>query len=259
LRKQRSCGNGLICHVFSEEDNHTLQFCCEGYILDLIHLLETDLGVDIEIHISKDGKYGSLDEKTNKWDGMIGEILRNEADIAIADLTITDERSRVVDFTYPFMEIGVGVLVRVDRQGVTQGIWAFLQPVAPQLWITTFLTISLMGILFWAMEKIAFRMLEKFAKDKDDKKHELRRQISTQFSVAASLHYSWSTVVRTRDKVIRPSNTSAKIGAVSLASCFLVFITTYTAQLAAFLVAELHVTPITRGIQDSQVVCSFHF
>ena len=252
VHKKHNCGIGLICHVYPEEGNHTLQFCCEGYIIDIIDLLQTDLGVDIEIHVSKDGKYGSLDEKTNHWDGIIGKILRNEGDIAIADLTITDERLRVVDFTYPFMEIGVGVLVRVDRQGVTQGIWAFLQPVAPQLWIITFLAISFMGVLFWAMEKIAFRILDKFATHNDEK-NELQRQTSKKFSFAASLHYSWSTVVRTRDKVIRPSNTSAKIGAISLALCFLVFITTYTAQLAAFLVAEVHVTPITRGIQDSQL------
>lgn len=252
---KHSCGTGLICHVYAQEGNHTTQFCCEGYIIDIVHLLQTDLGVDIEVHITKDGKHGSLDEKTNQWNGMIGEIIRCEADIAIADLTITDDRSRVVDFTHPFMEIGVGVLVRVDRQSITQGIWAFLQPVAAQLWIATFLAISLMGILFWAMERIAFWIMDKFATHKEGEKHEIRRQTLVQFTFAASLHYSWSTVVRTRDKVIRPSNNAAKIGAISLALCFLVFITTYTAQLAAFLVAELHVTPITRGIQDGKVYC----
>ncbi len=254
VHKKYSCGPGLICHFYPEEGNRTTQFCCEGYIIDIVHLLQADLGVDIEVHITKDGKYGALDENTNQWNGLIGEIVRREADIAIADLTITDDRSRVVDFTHPFMEIGVGVLVKVDRQGVTQDIWAFLQPVAAELWIATFLAISFMGILFWAMERIAFRILDKFAIHKDDEEHEQQR---TPFSLAASLHYSWSTVVRTRDKVTAPSNKSAKIGAISLASCFLVFITTYTAQLAAFLVAELNVTPITRGIQDSRVIPSF--
>ena len=253
VMKHESCGTGLVCHIYSTKANHTEQFCCEGYIIEMLFLLRTDLGIDIELHLSKDGKYGALDEKTNQWDGMIGEILRNEADIVIADLTITDDRSRVVDFTHPFMEIGVGVLVRVDREGVTHGIWTFLQPVAAELWIITFIAISFMGILFWSMERIAFWIVDKFATHKDGEKHEIRRKTLAEFSFAASLHYSWSTVVRTRDKVTRPSNTSAKIGAISLALCFLVFITTYTAQLAAFLVAELQVTPITGGISDNKV------
>lgn len=249
--KQLSCGTGLICHVYFV--NHTQPFCCKGYIIDMLHVLKTDLAVDIEVHFTKDGRYGSLNGKTNQWDGMIGELVRDEADIAVADLTITDDRSRVVDFTHPFMEIGVGALVRVDLQGLTHGIWAFLQPVAAELWIATFIAISLMGILFWTMERIAIWILDKFSKPNDREKHEIRRNNRNNFSFAASVHYSWSTVVRTRDKVVTPSNTSAKIGAISLALCFLVFITTYTAQLAAFLVAELHVTPITDGIQDSKV------
>lgn len=257
-KQQQNCGIGLICHVHSKDGNDTSQYCCEGYIIDIVRLLQTDLVADIEVHITKDGKYGSPNKDTNGWDGMIGELIRDEADIALADLTITDDRSQVVDFTHPFLEVGVGVLVRVKRQGVTHGVWAFLQPVAAELWIATFLGISLMGTLFWAMEKIAFWILNKFAKNKNGEKHEIRRQLLSQFSLAASLHYSWSTVVRTRDKVKSPANTSAKIGAISLASCFLVFITTYTAQLAAFLVAELQVTPITGGIQDSKVLFYFN-
>lgn len=253
VNNKHNCGTGWTCHVYAAESNHTEQYCCEGYVTDMLHLLQTDLAVDIELHLAKDGKYGYLTETTSEWNGMIGELIRNEADIAIADLTITDDRSRVVDFTHPFMDIGVGIMVRIDRQGVTQGIWAFLQPVAAQLWIATFLAISFMGILFWTMERIALWVFRKFAKHKNGEKHEIKIKTLAQFSFAASLHYSWSTVVRTRDKVTRPSNTSAKIGAISLALCFLVFITTYTAQLAAFLVAELHVTPITGGIEDSKV------
>lgn len=37
--------------------------------------------------------------KDGEWNGMIGELLRNEADMAIAPLTITFERESVVHFT----------------------------------------------------------------------------------------------------------------------------------------------------------------
>ena len=51
----------------------------------------------------KDGKYGA--ESANSpggWDGIVGELIRHEADIAIASMTITSERERVIDFSKPF-------------------------------------------------------------------------------------------------------------------------------------------------------------
>ena len=242
-----TCGTGFPCKLFSQGGNTTEQFCCDGIAIELLRMLETDLFVDVELHLSKDGKYGILDTKTNKWNGMIGELIRNEADMIVADLTITDDRTKVVDFTQPFMEVGVGIMVRVARRSATKGILGFLQPVAAQLWIIVFASISMMGILFWVMEKVTIWFFDKDGRGLTAPIH---------FSIGASLHYSWSMVVRTQDRVTRPSTTGAMIGAIGLALCFLVFITTYTAQLAAFLVAEEQVLPLTGGIQDSKVTCS---
>lgn len=244
-----TCGTGFPCKLFLPGGNTTKQFCCDGMAIELLRMLETDLFVDIDLHLSKDGKYGILDTKTNKWNGMIGELTRDEADMIVSDLTITDDRTKVVDFTQPFMEVGVGIVVRVERQSATKGILGFLQPVDTQLWIIVFASISMMGILFWVMEKVAIWFF-----DKDG----CRLKTPSRFSIGASLHYSWSTVVRTRDRVTRPSTTSAMIGAIGLALCFLVFITTYTAHLAAFLVAEEQVSLLTNGIQDSKVTYSIN-
>ena len=38
------------------------------------------------------------------------QVMRGEADMAAADLTITAAREEVLDFTHPFMYIGLGVL-----------------------------------------------------------------------------------------------------------------------------------------------------
>ena len=251
---QTICGAGLPCKLFSSGDNKSSKkFCCDGMAIELLQLLQADLSVDIELHLSKDGMYGGVDPETQMWNGMIGELIWDEADIVVADLTITDDRARVVDFTHPFMEVGVGVMVRVAQKGTARGFGGFLKPVAAQLWVTVFVAIFMMGAWFWALEKIAFWIFDKFAARKDDRTLECKRQASARFSIGASLHYSWSTVVRTRDKVTHPPNTSAKITAICLALCFLVFVTTYTAQLAAFLVGEDDVLPLSGGIRDSKV------
>ena len=34
-----------------------------------------------EIHLVKDGKYGAQDKETGVWSGMVGELIRKEADL----------------------------------------------------------------------------------------------------------------------------------------------------------------------------------
>ncbi len=47
----------------------------EGYIVDLLDEVTGQMdGVDYEIVLSEDGKYGGRDESSGKWSGMIGMI-----------------------------------------------------------------------------------------------------------------------------------------------------------------------------------------
>ena len=41
---------------------------------------------------------------------MVGEVMTGAADLALADLTITAARERVVDFTVPFLQTGITVI-----------------------------------------------------------------------------------------------------------------------------------------------------
>ena len=78
----------------------------EGYTKDLAELLARELNLLFEIQVVKDGQYGISDPSVpGGWTGMIGELVRNEADIAISPLTINAQREQVVDFTVPFMQV----------------------------------------------------------------------------------------------------------------------------------------------------------
>jgi len=46
-----------------------------GYAVDLIEELSKELGFKYQIQTVKDNKYGSPDNKTGQWNGMIGDIL----------------------------------------------------------------------------------------------------------------------------------------------------------------------------------------
>ena len=70
----------------------------EGFAVDLIEELSKLMGFKYRFKLVSDGNYGIKDEK-GEWNGMIGELIRNESDIAIVDLTITSKREEAVDFT----------------------------------------------------------------------------------------------------------------------------------------------------------------
>lgn len=105
----------------------------EGFGIDLVEELSKMLRFKYKIHLVKDGKYGGIDEKTGDWDGMIGELRRDEADIAVADLTITSSREKAVDFTYPFMSTGISILYAKPKTKETS-LWTFLDPFSTTVW-----------------------------------------------------------------------------------------------------------------------------
>ncbi|PIO53784.1 hypothetical protein TELCIR_24868, partial [Teladorsagia circumcincta] len=65
------------------------------------------------IHAVADGKYGNDVYGNGSWDGMIGEILRGDAEMAVAPLTVNFRRSEVVSFTKPFLSLGISILYKV--------------------------------------------------------------------------------------------------------------------------------------------------
>jgi len=69
----------------------------EGFLVDMLEELSTMLGFTFTIH-----------ENPN-W-SLISEVMNGAADIALADVVITAKREESVDFTHPFMSVGLGVL-----------------------------------------------------------------------------------------------------------------------------------------------------
>lgn len=71
--------------------------------------------------------------KSSEWNGMIRELLDQRADLAIVDLTITYNREQVVDFTMPFMNLGISILY---RKPVKQppNLFSFLSPLSLDVW-----------------------------------------------------------------------------------------------------------------------------
>lgn len=84
-----------------------------GYCVDLARLIcEKKLEIPCKFRIVKDNAFGARPANDQSWNGMIGELVRHEADLAIAPLTITSQRESVVDFSKPWMNLGISILIR---------------------------------------------------------------------------------------------------------------------------------------------------
>lgn len=99
----------------------------EGYVVDLVNRIQQNLKFKYELEIVPDGQYGTRNAATGKWNGMVKYLLDRKADLAIADLTMTYERKTAVDFTMPFMSLGIGILYTKPPKKETN-LFSFLDP-----------------------------------------------------------------------------------------------------------------------------------
>jgi len=60
----------------------------------LFKIIASELNCTWSLDPSKDGLFGATKED-GTWNGIIGELIRGELDISLADLSVTSERARV--------------------------------------------------------------------------------------------------------------------------------------------------------------------
>lgn len=71
-------------------------------------------------------------------------------DAAVGDIAITTNRTRIVDFTQPYMESGLVVVAPVKE--TKSSPWAFLKPFTIQMWGVTGVFFLFVGCVVWILE-----------------------------------------------------------------------------------------------------------
>ena len=87
-----------------------------GFCIDLLEKISKICNFTYKIRLVEDGYHGSWNG--SKWNGMIGELVRHEADLAISSLTITLVREQAVEFSLPFMNLGISIMVYKPEEKV---------------------------------------------------------------------------------------------------------------------------------------------
>ncbi|EYU45932.1 hypothetical protein MIMGU_mgv1a023751mg [Erythranthe guttata] len=85
------------------------------------------------------------------YDELAYQVFLQNYDAAVGDITITYNRSKYVDFTIPFSEGGVDIIVPIAYDDLNSK-WIFLKPLAKDLWLTAIALFILTGVALWILE-----------------------------------------------------------------------------------------------------------
>ncbi|KAI5630011.1 glutamate receptor 1 precursor [Silurus asotus] len=230
----------------------------EGYCVELAAEIAKHVGYDYKLKIVSDGKYGARDPETKMWNGMVGELVYGKADVAVAPLTITLVREEVIDFSKPFMSLGISIMIKKPTKS-KPGVFSFLDPLAYEIWMCiVFAYIGVSVVLFLVSR---FSPYEWHAEDCEEgaeantnqagslscqnvqNQAQQSQEQSNEFGIFNSLWFSLGAFMQ-QGCDISPRSLSGRIVGGVWWFFTLIIISSYTANLAAFLTVERMVSPI---------------
>ncbi|OWK17693.1 hypothetical protein Celaphus_00008826 [Cervus elaphus hippelaphus] len=163
-----------------------------------------------------------------------------KAEIAIAPLTITLVREEVIDFSKPFMSLGISIMIKKPQKS-KPGVFSFLDPLAYEIWMCiVFAYIGVSVVLFLVSR---FSPYEWHTEEPEDGKEGPSDQPPNEFGIFNSLWFSLGAFMQ-QGCDISPRSLSGRIVGGVWWFFTLIIISSYTANLAAFLTVERMVSPI---------------
>eukprot|EP00057_Strongylocentrotus_purpuratus_P011244 XP_011665718.1 PREDICTED: LOW QUALITY PROTEIN: glutamate receptor 2-like [Strongylocentrotus purpuratus] len=232
--KDRTPGNGMY----------------EGYCMDLLKAINDHHPFRFVIRVRNDSAYGSANEN-GTWDGMVSELINKEADIAVAPLTINSERERVIDFTKPYMSLGVSIMIK-KPQNTRPSVFSFMHPLSYEIWLSiifAYLGVSVVLFLVSRFSPDEWYTVEQGtlssapSTEGEIDRVEPRDKKANNFGIQNSLWFSMGALMQQGCEV-SPRCLSGRIVGGVWWFFTLIIISSYTANLAAFLTVERMSTPI---------------
>ncbi|KAK8697281.1 hypothetical protein V6N13_113433 [Hibiscus sabdariffa] len=201
--------------IWESNSNKAKSF--QGYSIDIFEAVMAKMPYPVLFEFVP---FATPDRKAlGSYNDLVAQVYNKNYDAVVGDISIVANRSLIVDFTLPYTESGVSLLVPITDKR-KKNAWVFLEPLTSDLWVTTGCFFVFIGFVVWILE----------------------HRINTDFrgppahQVGTSFWFSFSTMMFAhREKVV---SNSARF--VVIIWCFVVLILTqsYTASLTSLLTVE---------------------
>uniref|UniRef100_A0A674P878 Glutamate receptor n=1 Tax=Takifugu rubripes TaxID=31033 RepID=A0A674P878_TAKRU len=209
----------------------------EGFCVDMLREVADILKFSFRIKLVDDGLYGAP-EPNGSWTGMVGELINRKADLAAAAFTITSEREKVIDFSKPFMTLGISILYRVQL-GRKPGYFSFLDPFSPAVWLFMLLAyLAVSCVLFLAARLSPYEWYNPHPCLREN-----RDMLENQYTLGNSLWFPVGGFMQQGSEIMPRALSTRCVSGVWWAFT-LIIISSYTANLAAFLTVQRMEVPI---------------
>ncbi|XP_077246921.1 glutamate receptor 3.3 isoform X2 [Tasmannia lanceolata] len=88
--------------------------------------------------------------KNPNYKELVNLVTTGVFDAVVGDIAIVTSRTKVLDFTQPFIESGLVVLAPVRKSNTSA--WAFLRPFTVEMWFVTGAFFLVVGVVVWILE-----------------------------------------------------------------------------------------------------------
>ncbi|KAI5730902.1 hypothetical protein M8J77_001892 [Diaphorina citri] len=213
-----------------------------GYSVDLIKMIANELNFTYKFVLERENTYGTLNPQTGKWNGLIGELQEQRADLAICDLTITSERRAAVDFTMPFMTLGISILYRKPAKKQPD-LFSFLEPLSFDVWVymaTAYLGVSLLLFFLARVTPYEWNSHHPCNRDTD--------YLENSLTMTNLIWHNCGSLMQ-QGSDVAPQAVSTRLVAGMWWFFTLIMISSYTANLAAFL-TNTRMNPPIKNVED---------
>ncbi|XP_067217123.1 glutamate receptor ionotropic, kainate 2-like isoform X2 [Linepithema humile] len=126
----------------------------EGFCIDLLKEIARMVGFTYRIELVPDGKYGVYDYETGEWNGIVRQLMDKKADLAVGSMTINYARESVIDFTKPFMNLGISILFKVPTSHQAR-LFSFMNPLAIEIWLYVLAAYVLVSVTMFVVARFS--------------------------------------------------------------------------------------------------------
>ncbi|XP_064072284.1 glutamate receptor ionotropic, kainate 2-like [Vanessa tameamea] len=215
----------------------------EGFCIELIDRLSKLLHFNYTFVEQMNGAYGVRNKTTNQWNGMMRRLMDDpDIQFAVTDLTITAEREEAVDFTTPFMNLGISILFRKPQQP-EPALLAFLLPFSNGVWLC-------LGLAYLGTSLVLY-VVGRLCPDEWQNPYPCVEEppaLENQFTLANALWFNLGAVLQQGSEIA-----PVAYGTRAVASCWwifaLVITSSYTANLATLLATKSS-TELIKNVRD---------
>nr|XP_053641776.1 uncharacterized protein LOC128695299 [Cherax quadricarinatus] len=113
----------------------------KGLLVQLLDYIAHSINFTYSFVTPADGSSGNINSD-GRWSGIVGMVMREEADLSGSPLTVTASRSQVLDMTMPVMWSYLTFVGSLGRPEIDP--WGFVLPFTPVLWLIVFVSMFIM-------------------------------------------------------------------------------------------------------------------